>query len=139
MATLEEDGGVGASPLFVLDAGYDPIAIGDGLSKVNAQALVRISSKRVFHLDPTPPTGGLGRPARRGAQFALPRSETWTTPDGELNSHDPRNGSLNVQVWHGLHPKLATEGRLGKSGPSSIVCGSVIRVDVEHLPKRSTG
>ena len=67
VATLEEGNGAGASPLFVFDAGYDPIAIGDGLSKVNAQALVRISSKRVFHFDPAPPTGGRGRPPRHGS------------------------------------------------------------------------
>ena len=67
VATLEEGNGAGASPLFVFDAGYDPIAIGDGLSKVNAQALVRISSKRVVHFDPAPPTGGRGRPPRHGS------------------------------------------------------------------------
>jgi hypothetical protein len=126
-----------APPMFVLDAGYDPIAIGDGLSGVNAQALVRISSMRVFHFDPGPSTGGPGRPARHGARFALSNPETWPTPDAELNDHDPRYGSLNVQVWHGLHPKLSTQGRWGKSGTAPIVRGSVIRVDVEHLPKRS--
>ncbi len=40
VAALEEGNGAGGSPLFVFDAGYDPIAIGDGLSGVNAQALV---------------------------------------------------------------------------------------------------
>jgi hypothetical protein len=137
VAALEQNNGAGASPLFVLDAGYDPIAIGDGLSKVNAQALVRISSKRVFHFDPAPPTGGPGRPARHGTRFALLGPETWTTPDAELNDHDSRYGPVNVRVWHGLHPKLNTKGRWGKSGSAPIVRGSVIRVDVEHLPKRS--
>ena len=40
VAALEEGNDAGGSPLFVFDAGYDPIAIGDGLSGVNAQALV---------------------------------------------------------------------------------------------------
>ena len=40
VAALEESNGADVSPLFVFDAGYDPIAMGDGLSKVNAQALV---------------------------------------------------------------------------------------------------
>ena len=44
-----------------------------------------------------------------------------------------------MRVWHGLHPKLMARGRWGKSGPLPIVRGSVIRVDVEHLPKRSMG
>jgi hypothetical protein len=139
VAALEEDNEAGVSPLFVLDAGYDPIAIGDGLWGVNAQALVRISSKRVFHFDPAPPTGGPGRPPRHGARFALSSPESWATPDGELNAQDPRYGLVNVQVWHGLHPKLTTQGRWGTSGPAPIIRGSVIRVDVEHLPTRSTG
>ncbi len=134
---LEKGDGVDAPPMFVFDAGYDPIAIGDGLSNVNAQALVRISSQRVFHFDPAPPTGGRGRPPRHGARFALSGPATWTTPDAELDSSDPRYGGVNVQVWHGLHPKLTTQGRWGKSGTAPIVRGSVIRVEVEHLPKRS--
>jgi transposase len=113
VAALEEGKVTGASPLFVLDAGYDPIALGDGLSGVNAQALVRISSKRVFHFDPAPPRSGPGRPPRHGARFALSGPETWTTPDGELSAHDPRYGPVNVRVWHGLHPKLTTRGRWG--------------------------
>ncbi len=128
-----------AAPLFVFDAGYDPIAIGNGLSAAQVQLLVRISSKRVFHFDPAPPTGGPGRPPRHGARFALSDPETWTTPDAELNDHDPRYGGVNVQVWRGLHPKLTRAGRWGKAGPAPIVRGSVIRVDVEHLPKRSAG
>lgn len=134
---LEKGDGIDAAPMFVFDAGYDPIAIGHGLCDVNAQALVRISSKRVFHFDPTPPTGGRGRPPRHGARFALIDPGSWTTPDAELSAHDPRYGAVNVQVWHGLHPKLTTRGRWGSSGPAPIIRGSVIRVDVEHLPKRS--
>ena len=125
-------------PLFVFDAGYDPIATGDGLIDVRAQVLVRVSSRRVLHFDPAPPTGGPGRPARHGARFALSDPKTWPTADAELNAHDPRYGELNVAVWHGLHPKLTTKGRWGTSGVAPIVCGSVLRVQVEHLPKRST-
>ena len=134
---LEKDDGVDAPSMFVFDAGYDPIAIGDGLSDVNAQALVRISSKRVLHFDPAPPTRGRGRPPRHGARFALSGPATWITPDAELSAHDPRYGGVNVQVWHGLHSKLNYLGRWGTSGTAPIVRGSVIRVEVEHLPKRS--
>ena len=44
-----------------------------------------------------------------------------------------------MRVWHGLHPQLMARGRWGKSGPLPIIRGSAIRVEVEHLPKRSTG
>jgi hypothetical protein len=42
-----------------------------------------------------------------------------------------------VRAFHGLHTRLSGRGRWGKehSAPP-IVRGSVIRVDVEHLPKR---
>src|ERR1019366_3211090 len=43
-------------PLFVYDAGYDPIALSDGLQETRVQVLVRLSSSRVFHPDPTPST-----------------------------------------------------------------------------------
>ena len=39
-------------PMFVFDAGYDPIALGAGLADGRTQVLVRISTKRVFHPDP---------------------------------------------------------------------------------------
>jgi hypothetical protein len=39
-------------PMFVFDAGYDPIALGHDLADQRVQVLVRISPKRVFHPDP---------------------------------------------------------------------------------------
>jgi hypothetical protein len=134
---LEVDSGA-AAPLFVLDAGYDPIATGHALVDVHAQALVRISSKRVFHFDPRPSTRtGPGRKQRHGPRFALASPETWSSPDEELTTHDARYGSLNVRVWRGLHPRLNKQGRWSEPGALPIIRGSVIRVDVEHLPKRS--
>jgi len=44
----------GAVPLFVFDAGYDPIALGAGLAGARAGVLVRIRSDRVFYPDPVP-------------------------------------------------------------------------------------
>jgi hypothetical protein len=41
-----------AVPMFVFDAGYDPIAIGHGLADTRAQVLVRIRDDRVFYADP---------------------------------------------------------------------------------------
>ena len=52
---LPSDGEV---PLFVFDAGYDGIALGDGLSDTRADVLVRIASTRVFHPDPEPRRAG---------------------------------------------------------------------------------
>ena len=133
LGLLPTDGDV---PLFVFDAGYDPIAIGAGLAEDRAQVLVRIRSDRVFHSDPSPPAAGAaGRPRRHGARFGLSAPDTWTEPDQELSAHDPRYGDVRVQAWHGLHPKLTGRGRWRGPDAPPIIRGTVVRVEVEHLPK----
>jgi hypothetical protein len=125
-----------AIPMFVFDAGYDPIAIGDGLADSRAQVLVRIRSDRVFHPDPDEPAPGTaGRPRRHGSRFALADPTTWPAADAELITHDARYGNIKVQAWHGLHPKLHGRGRWADHDTPPIVRGTVIRVEVEHLPK----
>jgi hypothetical protein len=123
-------------PLFVFDAGYDGVALADALAGVRAEVLVRISSSRVFHPDPAPRgDGARGRPARHGARFVLADQATWTPPTDELVLHDPSYGAVRVQAWRGLHPKLHGRGRWKGQGEPPIVRGTVIRVQVEHLPK----
>lgn len=123
-------------PMFVFDAGYDPIALGAELADTRAQVLVRIRSDRVFHLDPEPaPAGTVGRPRRHGRRFALSDPTTWPDPDTRLVARDPRYGDVRVQSWRGLHPKLHGRGRWSGYDAPPIVRGTVIRVEVEHLPK----
>ena len=131
---LGDDGPV---PLFVFDAGYDPIALGAGLADTRAQVLVRIRSDRLFYPDPAPPPAGtVGRPRRHGQRFACADPASWSAPDAALSVGDPRYGAVEVQAWHGLHPKLHGRGRWAGAFPP-IVRGSVIRVAVEHLPKKT--
>ena len=129
-------GGSGDVPMFVFDAGYDPIALSAALTDVSAQILVRISPKRVFHPDPTQRADGLGRPRRHGDRFVLSDPDTWPTPNNEHLTRDPRYGNIHVQSWSGMHPKLHGRGRwAGTADLPPIVRGTVIRVEVEHLPK----
>jgi hypothetical protein len=129
----------GEIPMFVFDAGYDPIALTHGLEHTRAQVLVRIRSDRVFHPDPPArPGGAVGRPRRHGTRFALSEPATWTRPDAELATHDPRYGNVRVAAWHRLHPKLHARGRWAGHGALPIIRGSVIRVEIEHLPKPTT-
>ena len=135
---LDEHGRV---PLFVFDAGYDPIGIGHGLKDVSAQVLVRIREDRVFYADAPPrpnrPYSTGGRPPRHGRRMKCSEEKTHPRPDAELCTEDARYGKVRVRAWHGLHPRLSGRGRWGKGeGAPPIVRGSVIRVDVEHLPKR---
>ena len=126
----------GQLPLFVFDAGYDPIALGAGLADTRAGVLVRIRSDRVFYPDPAPaPPGTAGRPRRHGARFGCADPTGRREPDAELTTHDPRYGAISVQAWHGLHPRLQGRGRWAGDDAPPIVRGTVIRVAVEHLPK----
>ncbi len=123
-------------PLFAFDAGYDPVAITDGLRDTRCEVLVRISSSRVFHPDPAPrDVGARGRPPRHGKRFVLSDEASWTPPDDELVVSDASYGTVRVRAWRGLHPKLHGRGRWKGTGEPPIVRGTVIRVDVEHLPK----
>jgi hypothetical protein len=122
------------APTFVFDAGYDAIALGADLADIRAQVVVRVSPKRVFHHDPGAwPQGTPGRPRRHGARFALSEPETWTTPDAKLQAHDARYGTVKVSAWRGLHPRLYR--CRWKRGGLPIVRGTVVRVDVERLPR----
>jgi hypothetical protein len=123
-------------PLFVFDAGYDGVALGHGLTGTRADVLVRIASTRVFHPDPTPrPPGAIGRPRRHGPRFALADETTWPVPDAEHSTNVARYGNVTVTAWHNLHPKLHGRGKWKGYDEPPIIKGSVIRVDVEHLPK----
>ena len=52
-------------PLFVFDAGYDPVRLQHSLEGCCAQILVRLNSGRVFYFDPEPlPKRPVGRPCR---------------------------------------------------------------------------
>jgi hypothetical protein len=129
----------GDVPLFVFDAGYDPIAITHGLGDSRAQILCRIRDDRVFYGDPPAranrPKGTGGRPPRHGRRMKCSVRESWARPSAQLVTTDPRYGTVKVKAWHGMHPKLIGRGRWAGPGSPPIVKGSVIRVEVEHLPK----
>jgi hypothetical protein len=126
-------------PMFVLDAGYDPIAIGHELAATRAQMLCRIRDDRVFHADPPArpnrPPGTGGRPPRHGTRFKCSDPTTWPEPDVSLVTSDSRYGTVTVKCWNGLHPRLLRRGHWVRYDTPPIVKGTVIRVEVEHLPK----
>ena len=132
---LPRDGEV---PLFVLDAGYDPAGLTHGLAGTRCEVLVRIAETRVFHPDPPERSAGtMGRPRRHGERFELSDPTTWPTPDATAELSDHRYGRIAVSAWHNLHPKLHGRGRWKNDDLPPIVRASVIRVEVEHLPKQT--
>lgn len=129
-------GPTATTPMFVFDAGYDPIALTHELADAAVNLVVRIREDRVFHTDPTPPAPGTrGRPRRHGDRVKLTDPDTWPAPDHQSSATDPRYGTVTVTAWHGLHPKLARRGHWANHEEPPIVKGTVIRVQVQHLPK----
>ena len=129
----------GEVPLFVLDAGYDPIAIGHDLADERCEIVCRVRDDRVFYADaPTrpnrPPETG-GRPPRHGRRSKCSDSGSWPIPHAQLVRDDSRYGTITAAVWHDMHPRLSGRGHWAGCATPPIVRGSVIRVDVEHLPK----
>ncbi|MGH9028747.1 MAG: NF041680 family putative transposase [Acidimicrobiales bacterium] len=129
----------GEVPLFVLDAGYDPIAIGHDLAEQRCEVCCRIRDDRVFYADAPPrpnrPYSTGGRPPRHGRRWKCSDPNSWPESSASLVAADSRYGRITVTAWHGMHPRLIGRGRWKGDGAPPIVKGSVIRVDVEHLPK----
>jgi len=137
---LPRDGEV---PLFVFDAGYNPTAIGHDLADVRCECLTRVRDDRVFYADPPPrpnrPARSGGRPPRHGRRFKCSDRRTQSKPDECLEASDPRYGNVSVKAWHRMHPRVIGRGRWADyGGKPPIVRGSIIRIDVEHLPKATS-
>jgi hypothetical protein len=65
------EGGRAASPLFVFDAGYDPVKVQQGLEGSPCQILLRLRAGRRFYGDPSlsDPPENIGRPRRHGPKM----------------------------------------------------------------------
>jgi len=138
LVALLDDGGV---PLFVFDAGYDPIALAEGLCGERVQVLCRIRDDRVFHADPPArpkrPKSTGGRPPRHGRRMKCSDRRSWPEPSEQLVTTDARYGTVKVAAWHEMHPKLHGRGRWAGRELLPIVKGTVLRVEVERLPKQT--
>lgn len=149
-ALLDQLGHTAQVPLFVLDAGYDPVAISWLLWQQptttaphppRAGLLVRLRGDRVFYRDPGPrPPGKPGPTARHGTRFACADPTTWGTPDAEHHTTDPHYGNVHVTAWHRLHPALygtSAGGRYKHLPRTPIVEATIIRVQIQHPPRRN--
>ncbi len=127
------------TPLFVFDAGYDPVQLSQGLEGTKVSILVRLRSDRCFYADPmqaTPSTKG-GRPRKHGAKFDCKDSSTWWSESAEHLAEDEQYGRVHVQAWADLHPKQQNHPTRGTRRPRCIVRGTLVRVEVTRLPGRS--
>jgi len=126
-----------AAPLFVFDAGYDPVKLQQGLEGCCAQILVRLRAGRRFYADPSlaGPPAHTGRPRCHGPKMKCADPSTWPEPSAEHTCEDSGYGTVRVRAWAKMHPKVcAHEGR-GSRGPLPIVVGTLVLVEVERVPR----
>jgi hypothetical protein len=120
--SAEEDEEERAAPLFVFDAGYDPVKVQQGLEEAPCQILVRLRAGRRFYGDPSlaGPPASLGRPRRHGPKMKCNDPGTWPEPSAEHACEDAGYGSVRVRAWAELHPRSRTtqERVLGDPCPS---------------------
>jgi hypothetical protein len=126
-----------ASPLFVFDAGYDPVKVQQGLEGSVCQILLRLRAGRRFYGDPSlsDPPKHIGRPRRHGPKMKCSDPSTWPEPSAEHHCEDAAYGSVRVRAWAELHPKVCNHAAKGSRGPLPIVVGTLILVEVERLPR----
>jgi hypothetical protein len=139
-ALLGRLGKQGAAPLFVFDAGYDPVKVQMGIERSPCQILVRLRAGRRFYGEPSlsdPPTNP-GRPRRHGPKMKCNDPSTWPEPSAEHACEDAGYGSVRVRAWAELHPKVQNHEGRGSRGPLPIVVGTLVLVEVP-LPQAGHG
>jgi hypothetical protein len=124
-------------PLFVFDAGYDPVKLQQGLGGSPCQILVRLRAGRRFYGDPglCDPPANPGRPRRHGPKMKCNDPSSWPESSTEHHCEDAGYGSVRVRAWAELHPKVQNHAGRGTRGPLPIVVGTLVLVEVERLPR----
>jgi DDE superfamily endonuclease len=127
-----------ALPIFVFDAGYDPVKLQRSLEGCPAQILVRLHSNRVFYAEPEPSfPRPVGRPRRHGKKFDLKDCASWPQPSAEHRCQSDDYGSVRVRCWLGLHPKTRRIGERYGCEAAPVVRTNVVLVEVSKLPRQT--
>lgn len=127
-----------AIPLFVFDAGYDPLHRAAALADTPAAIPVRLRRGRCFYGDPPPPTGR-GHPRRHGQRFVRDDPQTCPTPTDERVELDEQYGAVRVRAWAGLHA-IPGQGRTTPRpvrAPKPVVPGTRILVKVDRVLQKT--
>lgn len=125
--------------LLIFDAGYDLARLTHALADLPVEVLGRLRSDWVMRR-PTPervydPRGG--RPSKRGGEFVFGDPATWGAPDRHTVTETGNYGTAEARAWDRLHPRLTRRAAWsGHVGPLPILEGTVIRLQVDHLPSR---
>jgi len=122
--------------LVVMDAGYDVTRLAFVLADLPVELLGRIRSDRVLRR-PKPPRlpGTNGRPPKHGPEFALNKPTTWPEPAHTTTTATTRYGTATADSWDRMHPRLTHRTCwLDHDGELPVIEGTLIRLEVDHLP-----
>jgi DDE superfamily endonuclease len=123
-------------PLFLFDAGYDPVQLALELGNTPVDLLVRLRKNRCFYADPDPASAAkTGRPRRYGHKFSCADPATWLPPSAEYTTEAPEYGHVCVRAWAGLHAKPQNHATKGTRQPKPLICGALLPVAVSRLPR----
>jgi DDE superfamily endonuclease len=131
---------VGDPPMpVVLDAGYDVCRLAYLLADLPIQLIGRIRADRIMLTTVAPPPPGgrrpTGRPRRHGAVMTLAEPGSWPEPTTQSTTETARYGAAQALSWDRMHPRLTHRGAwAAHPGRLPIVEGTLIRLQVEHLP-----
>jgi DDE superfamily endonuclease len=119
---------------IVLDSGYDVCRLAFLLADLPVVLIGRLRSDRVLARPVGRPTGR-GRPRRHGPLLVLADPGTWPAPEHTSSTDTTRYGTAHAAAWHRCHPRLEHRGPWrDHPGPLPIIEGTLIRLQVEHLP-----
>jgi len=122
--------------LVIFDAGYDVTRLSFLLADLPAQVLGRLRSDRVMQL-PAPPRQPHipGRPRKHGGELALAGPAAWPAPQTVTATLTSRYGTAVTAAWDRVHPRLTHRAAwLDHDGPLPVIEGTLIRLQVDHLP-----
>jgi DDE superfamily endonuclease len=122
--------------VIVADSGYDIPRLAYLLADLPVELVGRLRSDRVLRLPkPARPAGMTGRPPRHGPEIALDRPATWPTAQHTTSTDTTRYGTAVATSWDRVHPRLTHRGCwLDHTGDLPIIEGTLIRLQVDHLP-----
>ncbi len=123
--------------MVVLDSGYDVHRLAFVLADLPVHLIGRIRADRVLLGSAPPrrtdPRGG--RPRRHGAALSLTDPGSWPTPTTRSVTDTVRYRPAEATGWDRMHPRLQHRGPWADHpGPPPIVEGTLIRLQVGHLP-----
>jgi DDE superfamily endonuclease len=122
--------------LVVFDAGYDVARLAWLLADLPVELLGRLRAGRVMWL-PAPPRrpGTNGRPRKHGRELALSGPAACPDPQVTTSTTTSRYGTAVAAAWDRVHPRLTRRAAwLDHDGPLPVIEGTLIRLQVDHLP-----